>query len=203
MPSPRRLLLLVVGCVVLGIGVGLMLLADLGSDGFSTLINGLVRFTGWPFWALNYGVSILFLVLAAVRNVRPGLGTIVQITVVGFTVSAVLALGAAPTALVARIGLLAVAFPVLALGIAMYLGTQLGAGPVEAAGLAWDPPFPFRWSYSAIQFGSAAVGWLLGGTIGPVTVAIIVLLGPLVDLWAKVLHLDLHQAPIEPKRPTG
>ena len=38
---PARLLLLVAGCVVLGLGVGLLLTADLGSDGYSTLVNGI------------------------------------------------------------------------------------------------------------------------------------------------------------------
>ena len=40
LPSLRQLLLLVGGCVVLGVGVALLLTANLGSDGFSTLVNG-------------------------------------------------------------------------------------------------------------------------------------------------------------------
>jgi uncharacterized membrane protein YczE len=47
--QPSRLLLLVTGCVVLGVGVGLLLTADLGSDGYSTLVNGLSR--ACPSWS--------------------------------------------------------------------------------------------------------------------------------------------------------
>ena len=52
---------------------------------------------------------------------------------------------------------------------------------------------PFRWSYSAVQGGGALGGWLLGATVGPGTIVVIVLLGPLVDITSRVLHLDVHQ----------
>ena len=81
----------------------------------------------------------------------------------------------------------------LAVGIAAYLGSQTGAGPAEAAALAWDPPVPFKWSYSLVQGGGALVGWLLGATIGAGTIGVIVLLGPLVDLASRALRLDVHQ----------
>jgi hypothetical protein len=37
------------------------------------------------------------------------------------------------------------------------------------------------------------VGWLLGATIGPGTLAVIFLLGPAVDLTSRILRLDVHQ----------
>ena len=42
-------------------------------------------------------------------------------------------------------------------------------------------------------------GWALGATVGVGTLAVILLLGPAVDLAARLLSLDLHQAP-EPQR---
>lgn len=192
-PSPRRLALLLGGCVVLGLGVALLLTADLGSDGYSTLVNGISLGAGIPFLIANIAVSLGFLVLSAVRRVRPGLGTVVQIVVVGVTVSWLLPVLDTPGSLFGQWLLLAAAFPVLALGIAAYLGTHLGAGPAEAAALAWDPPLPFRWSYSAVQGLGALVGWLLGATIGPGTLAVILLLGPSVDLTSRLLRLDVHQ----------
>lgn len=191
--SPRRILMLLVGCVVLGVGVGLLLTADSGSDGYSTLVHGITLSSGLPFWVANLLVSVAFVALAAARNVRPGLGTVVQIVVVGLTVSLVLGALDTPDGLVARLLLLAAAFPVLALGIAVYLGSHTGAGPAEAAALAWDPPVAFRWSYSAVQGGGALIGWLLGAAIGVGTVAVILLLGPAVDLASRRLRLDVHQ----------
>jgi uncharacterized membrane protein YczE len=191
--TPGRLLLLVSGCVVLGVGVGLLLTADLGSDGYSTLVNGLSRSTGLSFMVCNLGVSAAFLVLAAVRGLRPDVGTLVQVVVVGFTVSLTIDLLEIPDPLAGRSAYLVVAFPVVAAGIAAYLGSNLGAGPAEAAALAWDPPLPFKWSYSAVQGGGAVVGWLLGAAIGPGTLAVVFLLGPAVDLAARTMRVNVTQ----------
>jgi uncharacterized protein len=193
--SPGRILLLFAGCIVLGVGVALLLTADLGSDGYSTLVNGVSIALDIEFVLANIAISVVFVAMAAARRVYPGLGTVVQVLVVGFTVSVLLDLLETPDAMGARIALLVVAFPVLALGIAAYLGSQTGAGPTEAAALAWDPPVPFKWSYSIVQGGGALVGWLLGATIGVGTIAVIVALGPLVDLVARLLRLDVHQNP--------
>ena len=191
--SPARLLLLVAGCVVLGTGVGLLLTADLGSDGYSTLVNGISRKSGVSFAICNIAVSAVFLAVAAVRRLFPDVGTVVQIVVVGFTVSFLIDVLDTPDALVGRSAYLVVAFPVLAAGIAAYLGSNLGAGPAEAAALAWDPPVPFKWSYSCVQGGGAVIGWLLGAAIGPGTLAVVFLLGPAVDLAARTMRVNVSQ----------
>jgi uncharacterized membrane protein YczE len=191
--TPARVALLVVGCVVLGAGVGLLLTADLGSDGYSTLVNGVSRASGLSFVVCNLAVSAAFLLLAAARRLFPDVGTVVQVVVVGFTVSTLLDLLDTPDALVGRSAYLVVAFPVLAIGIAAYLGSNLGAGPGEAAALAWDPPVPFKWSYSCVQGGGAVVGWLLGAAIGPGTLAVVFLLGPAVDLAARTMRVNVTQ----------
>ena len=192
-PSPRRIAMLLLGCVVLGTGVAMLLAADLGSDGYSTFVNGLALTTGMAFWIANALVGVVLVVLAALRRVRPGIGTVVQVVGVGVVVGLVLDLLETPDSLVWRGVLLVAAFPVLAIGIALYLGSHTGAGPAEAAALAWDPPVAFKWSYSVVQGGGALGGWLLGATVGVGTLAVIFLLGPAVDLTARLLRVDLHQ----------
>lgn len=193
--TSRRLVQLLGGCVVLGAGVSLLLAPQLGSDGFSSLVSGLAEAAGWSFMLANAVVSAGFLAMAWLRGVRPGIGTVVQVVVVGATVTVLLPLleGLDPTGPVERTLMLLAAFPVLAVGIALYLDSHLGAGPMEAAALAWDPPLPFARSYSAFQLLSAVVGWQLGAAIGPGTIAVIVALGPAVALAGRVLRLELHQ----------
>lgn len=193
-PSPRRTAMLLIGCVVLGTGVAMLLAADLGSDGYSTLVNGLALTTGVAFWIVNLVVGAVFVTTAMLRRVIPGIGTVVQVVLVGVVVDVALALMTTPDDLLWRIVLLVAAFPVLAIGIALYLGSHTGAGPAEAAALAWDPPVAFRWTYSVVQGGGALVGWLLGATVGAGTLAVIFLLGPAVDLTARKMRVDLHQA---------
>lgn len=192
-PSPRRTAMLLVGCVVLGTGVAMLLAADLGSDGYSTLVNGLALTTGVAFWIVNLVVGAAFVTMAMLRKVIPGIGTVVQVVLVGVVVDVALGLMTTPDDLVWRGVLLVAAFPVLAIGIALYLGSHTGAGPAEAAALAWDPPVAFRWTYSVVQGGGALGGWLLGATVGAGTLAVIFLLGPAVDLTARMMRVDLHQ----------
>lgn len=188
-----RFVQLVVSCVVLGIGVGLLLTASLGSDGYSTLVNGISIMADLPFLAVNCAVGAVFVALAWWRGIRPGWGTIVQPVVVGATINAVLDLISTPDSWVDRGALLAAAFPVLVVGVAGYLGSGAGAGPTEAAALAFDPPVPFKWSYSVLQGGGALAGWLMGAAIGPGTLLVVFLLGPAVDLVAsRILVLDIH-----------
>lgn len=187
-PSPAvRFVQLVGSCVVLGLGVAFLLLAALGSDGYSTFVNGLSISLDVSFLAVNCALGVVLVALAWWRGLVPGVGTVVQPVVVGATVSIAMDLLPAPDAMGARVLLLLLAFVVLAAGVAGYLGSGTGAGPTEAAALAFDPPVPFRWSYSAVQGGGALGGWLLGAAIGPGTLVVILLLGPAVDLVARVL----------------
>lgn len=189
----RPVLTLLISSVVLGIGVALLLEAALGSDGYSTLVNGLSIATGASFVVVNCVVGGLFVAMAWTRGLRPGLGTVVQPVVVGFVVSAGMQVLDQPDDMAMRGVLLVLAFPVLAVGVAGYLGSGTGAGPTEAFALAWDPPVPFRWSYSLVQSGGALGGWLLGGAIGPGTLLVILLLGPAVDLLSRRFILfDIH-----------
>ena len=193
--TSRRLAQLVLGCFVLGVGVALLLTPKFGSDGFSTLVLGVSETADIAFVLANALVAATFVGVAWLRGLRPGVGTITQIVVVGAVADGglrLLELGD-PYTLWLRLVMVVVAFPILALGISLYLGTKLGAGPAEAPALAWDPPVPFKWSYSAVQGGGALFGWLLGAPIGAGTVAVILLLGPVVDLTARLLRLDIAQ----------
>lgn len=185
----RRVAHLVVACVVLGGGVGLLLLAALGSDGYSTFVNGLSLSTGLSFLAMNCCLGVLLVAMAWWRGLRPGAGTVIQPVVVGAAVSAVLALGDTPHSLALRFAMLVAAFPIVAIGVAGYLGSGTGAGPTEAAALAWDPPIPFRWSYTVVQCSGAIGGWLMGAAIGVGTLLVILALGPAVDLISR--HVPL------------
>ncbi|SDO82325.1 Uncharacterized membrane protein YczE [Pedococcus dokdonensis] len=189
---PRRLAQLVIGCVVLGAGVAVLLDAALGSDGYSTLMSGLTSTSGLPFVVVNGGVGILLIALAWSRGLRPGVGTIVQTVVVGGTVSAVSPLLPTPSGLGPRFVELGIAFVLVSLGVAGYLASHTGAGPAEGAAIAFDPPLPFRWSYTVLQAVSALGGWALGAAVGPGTLLVSLLVGPTVDLLTRVLFHSRH-----------
>jgi uncharacterized protein len=181
----NRVIQLLLSCVVLGVGVALLLDAALGSDGYSALVNGLTIATGLPFALVNLAVGLVLIGLAWTRGTSPGIGTVIQAVLVGVVVGAVLPVLPAPTGMGARVAELAGAFVLVTLGVAGYLATNLGAGPAEAAAMAFDPPLRFGWSYSVLQLGGAIVGWALGAAVGPGTLLVVRLVGPAVDVVTR------------------
>jgi uncharacterized membrane protein YczE len=177
----RRVAQLVVSCAVLGVGVALLLDARLGSDGYSMMINGLSLAGDVEFLLVNVVVGVALVAMAWVRGRKPGLGTITQPVVVGAVVSALLPVLPSPESWTARSAEFALAFVVLAAGVAGYLAADLGAGPTEGAALAWDPPVPFKWSYTVVQVAGATTGWLCGATFGVGTFIVVLGIGPCVD----------------------
>ncbi|WP_147454014.1 YczE/YyaS/YitT family protein [Tessaracoccus antarcticus] len=173
---------LVISCTVLGLGVALLLEAGMGSDGYSTLVSGLTIQTGTPFWLMNIMVGAVFVAIAWARGRKPGPGTLVQWFLVGTVISVGMALVPDLEPLVVRVTALVLALVLMSFGVAGYLASNTGAGPAEAMALAWDPPLPFRWSYSILQAVGALAGWLMGASVGPGTVLIFILMGPAVDL---------------------
>ena len=192
----RRLVQLVIGCVVLSVGVALLLDARLGSDGYSTLLNGLTLATGWSFLTVTLVVGVTLLSMAWALGRPPGIGTVVQTVIVGATVNAVLPMLPGPESLAMR-GLESLAgILILAVGVAAYLAAELGAGPAEAAAQSWERWVPFRWGYTALQGTSMLVGWLCGADVGISTLAIVLVLGWLVDrLQPRLTPAHLREGP--------
>lgn len=182
-----RLVQLVVSCALLGIGVALLLDARLGSDGYSMLISGASISSAVEFAVVNVVIGVLLVLLAWWRGRKPGVGTLIQPAVVGVAVSLTLAALPGPTSYAGRWAELVLGFVVLCVGVAGYLAVDLGAGPAEGAALAFDPPVPFKWSYSVVQLVGSTVGWLLGASFGPGTLLVILLIGPCVDRLMPLL----------------
>ncbi|MET3806556.1 putative membrane protein YczE [Nakamurella sp. UYEF19] len=185
----RRVVQLVVSCALLGVGVALLLVPSLGSDGYSTLINGLSLTTGVPFVVVNIAIGLVLVMLAWAKGKRPAVGTVVQPLVTGYVVNVCLDILVPPHSLQTRALMFLVAFVVVAVGVAGYLGSNMGVGPSESLSLAWDPPVPFRWSYSVFQGLGALIGWILGAAVGPGTILVVIALGPVVDLLRRRVRL--------------
>ena len=106
-PSAARVAQLVVSCVVLGVGVALLLCAALGSDGYSTFVNGLSLSLDVPFALVNCVLGVVLVAMAWLRGLTPGVGTVVQPVVVGVVVQVVLDALPDVHAIAPRIALLA------------------------------------------------------------------------------------------------
>ncbi len=179
---PRRLAKLLVGLFLFGIGMSLMVRANLGLAPWDVLAQGLARATGWSFGTVVVVVGAGVLLLWWPLRQMPGLGTVLNTLLIG--PSAEIGLWLLPDVHVLWQQVLAFAagLVLLALATGLYIGARFGAGPRDGlmTGLHRRLGWPI-WLVRTLLEGSALVaGWLLGGAVGVGTVAFALLVGPLV-----------------------
>jgi uncharacterized membrane protein YczE len=192
----RRLPQLLVGLVSYGVSLGLMVRGDLGLAPWDVLHSGLIRYV--PITLGQAVVVMSFVVLLAWIPLRetPGIGTVANALVVGFSADGTLALLDTPDAIVLRIGLMAGGVLLCGLATALYMGAQFGRGPRDGlmTGLARRTGRSLRTVRTGIEVTVVVVGLLLGGTIGIGTVVYALAIGPLTQLLLPFFTIALPAA---------
>jgi uncharacterized membrane protein YczE len=192
----RRLPQLFLGLVSYGVSLGLMVRGDLGLAPWDVLHSGLIRYL--PLTLGQAVVLMSFVVLLAWIPLRetPGVGTVANALVVGFSADGTLALLSTPDAIVLRIGLMAGGVLLCGLATALYMGAQLGRGPRDGlmTGLARRTGRSLRTVRTGIEVTVVVVGLLLGGTIGIGTVVYALAIGPLTQLLLPFFTIALPAA---------
>ncbi|MEU5527401.1 hypothetical protein ABZ744_10720 [Micromonospora chersina] len=197
---PARLVRLLTGLALFGASVALMVRADLGLSSWDVLHQGLASRTGLPLgWIVN-GVALLVLLLWFPLRQRPGVGTVANVALVGLALDAVLAVLPPPSALPTRVGLLLLGILLNGVATGLYLGARLGPGPRDGlmTGLA-ARGLPVGRVRTGIELAVLAVGWLLGGTVGPGTLLYALSIGPLAQFLIPRLAVPVPGRPA----PTG
>jgi uncharacterized membrane protein YczE len=180
----RRLVQLYLGLALYGASMALLVRSSLGVMPWDVLHQGLARQLGWSLGAVTVLVGAVVLLAWVPLLQRPGLGTVSNVVVIGIAVDAALAVLPEVDALPARIGFAVAGILLNALATAAYIGVHLGPGPRDGlmTGLVRRTGGSVRVVRTAIEVVVVAVGWLLGGTLGLVTVAYALLIGPLVHV---------------------
>ena len=193
---PTRLALLLAGLVLYGFSSGLMLQAGLGQMPWAVLHQGLSRTFGLSIGTWTIAVGALVLLAWVPLRLRPGVGTLGNVLVLGLALDATLALVPAPTALGVRIPLLLVGILLNAVATGAYIGAGLGAGPRDglSTGLA-ARGLSLRVVRTSIELGVLAVGWALGGNVGIGTVLYAATIGVLTHRTIPALRLR-ERAPV-------
>ena len=181
---PRRLAQLYAGLVLYGVSMALMVQSSLGVMPWDVLHQGLSRRLGWSLGSVTIVVGALVLLAWIPLRERPGLGTLSNVVVVGLAVDAVLAVLPAPGALAGRAAFAAAGILLNGVATAAYIGVRLGPGPRDGlmTGLVRRTGGPLGPIRTAIEVTVVLTGWLMGGTLGVVTVLYALSIGPLVHL---------------------
>ena len=193
----KRIALLLIGLTIAHMGVTLFLLAELGSDPFNVLIQGLFRFFPWPdFMTHGYvhmGVSFgIILVLLAADRSYIRIGTLLCMVLGGPIIDGFTMLlggvvnGDSPMAL--RLAVLVAGCVILAFGMTIVICSRAGTGPNDLVAVVISDKS--RWKFGAVRIGVdvcfALAGFLLGGTVGLGTVICAFLVGPAAQIFMPV-----------------
>ncbi|WP_018251647.1 membrane protein YczE [Salinispora mooreana] len=178
----RRLTQLYAGLTLYGVSLALMIRSGLGLDPWDVFHQGLAGHTGLSFGTVTIAVGALVLLLWIPLRQRPGLGTVSNVVVIGLVVDATLALLPADLPLATRTALLVGGIVANGTATGLYLGARLGPGPRDGlmtGFVARRPRFSIRLVRTTIEVAVLGLGWLLGGAVGPGTVAYALTIGPL------------------------
>ena len=194
---------LILGLLVFGFGIALMAEAGLGLGPWESLHEGIGRFTGQPLGTVSILLGIPILALWWPLGERPGLGTLLNVVLIGTATNAGLAVLPTVTGTAAQAAVMLLGVVVIAAGSGLYLAADLGAGPRD--GLMTGLHHRFGWSIrrarTAIELAVLLLGFLLGGTIGVGTVVFALGIGPLVQVALRVRAGSVDGGGRRSKRP--
>ena len=190
----KRVILLLIGLTIAHLGVTLFLLADLGSDPFNVLIQGLFSFLPWPgFMTHGYvhmGVSFLIiLVLLVVDKGYIRIGTLLCMFLGGPIIDVfTILLGGlinAQSAMALRLVALVAGCVILAFGMTIVIQSKAGTGPNDLVAVVISDKT--RWKFGVVRICVdvcfALAGFLLGGTVGLGTIICAFLVGPAAQIF--------------------
>ncbi|MGN0345370.1 MAG: YitT family protein [Lachnospiraceae bacterium] len=195
-----RAIILLVGLLIAHLGVTLFLLADLGSDPFNVLVQGLFHslenLTGFTF--LSHGrvhIAVCFLiilVLLIVDRTYVKLGTIICmicggpiIDMYSFFLAPILAdMGS----LIGRLLMLVAGCVILAYGMTIVIKSDAGTGPNDLVAVVISDKLHSKFGITriAVDVCFVVIGYLLGGLVGIGTIICAFCVGPVASHFLPI-----------------
>lgn len=190
--SLRRILGMIAGVVVIGVGIAVFKFSHLGNDSISALNLRIAELSGLPFSIENVLMNLCLFVPQLIWGRRYiGLGTIINSFCIGFIVTftsdvMTAAFGTADT-LPVQLFWVAVGVLVVAFGCSLYQTANLGVAPYDALSLMMADrlPVPYFGCRVFTDALCAVIAFVLGGLIGLGTLICAFGLGPFVQFFTK------------------
>lgn len=192
----KRIFMLVVGLTIAHLGVTFFIQADLGTDPFNVLVQGIFRSVPWP-GAFNWShgrthmlISFLIIgVLLAVDKTYVRIGTVICMVLGGPIIDMFTGmLGGIinnSLAIPVRVAVLIAGCVILAFGMTIVIKSEAGTGPNDLVAIVISDkskkPFGIIRILTDVCF--VAAGFCLGGTFGVGTIICAFIVGPVAQIF--------------------
>ncbi len=188
---PTRLLILVFGLFVYGLGVAMTVQASLGIAPWDVLAQGISVQTGLSFGVSTVAVSALVLLAWIPLRVKPGVGTLANAILIGLFADFWLVLLPDYSIYWQQLLMFIIGVVIVAIATGLYISSQLGSGPrdglMQGTANALDRPF---WLVRTGYEGTVlTIGWLMGGQVREGTLIFALSIGYLVQLSLKFFRI--------------
>ncbi len=188
---PIRLVTLLAGLFVYGLGVALTVHAGIGIAPWDVLAQGISIQTGLSFGVATVAVSILVLVCWIPLKVKPGFGTVANALLVGLFADFWLMILPDLNAYWQQLAVFMLGVVFVAIATGLYISSRLGSGPrdglMQGTANALDKPF---WIVRTAFEGSVlTMGWLMGGQVREGTLIFALTIGYLVQISLKAFKI--------------
>jgi len=187
----RRLPRLLFGLVVCGVGLALIIRADLGLDSWNVLHQGIESQTGISIGMVSILVGFALFAISLPLGEQIGVGTVLNVLLIGATIDLVLWPLDEPENTAVRWVFLVGGTVLFAIGSGFYIGAGLGPGPRDSVMTSLAARgMSVGLVRTGIEIVVLTVGWLLGGSVGVGTVLFALAIGPLVAFFLPRLSLE-------------
>lgn len=180
----RRVPRLLLGLLLFGLGLAFMVAADLGLGPWEVLHQGVSFHTPIPIGTVGIITGLVVMLLWIPLRERFGLGTVLNVILIGIVIDVTLLWLTTPDAVPLRWTYLIGGIVAIGVGSGFYIGAGLGPGPRDGLMTALARRgWPIAAVRTGIELTALAGGWLLGGTVGVGTILFAFGIGPLIQVF--------------------
>jgi len=192
-----RLLRLIWGLALYALGIVVTMNAHIGYAPWEVLHVGISKTTGISIGTASIIIGVLIGIIAVLLGEKLGLGTILDIVLIGVFLDIILKSHIIPLAnnLVFGIIMLIIGLFIISLGSYFYIKSGFGAGPRDSlmVALTRKTILPIGVCRGLIELLAVIVGWKLGGMVGIGTVISAFVIGFCVQITFKLLKFDVTE----------
>lgn len=187
----RRITQLLVGFFLYGLGISLIVRGAVGAAPWDVLTQGVASHVPLSFGVITILVSVVVLLLWIPIRQKPGVGTVLNVLLVGPAADIGFLVVPEVGALWARILFFAIGLLMISAATGLYIGVDLGPGPRDGlmTGLHRRTGWPIWAVRTGLEVTVVAVGWVLGGDVGIGTLAFALLIGPLCQYFLRMFAM--------------